>query len=464
MFFLFQTSYGLVKDLLENSELINVLNKQSRNENSLYTWTDLWKAAHRYTQKEADKWLNDLEKANNKAKSASSISTIQNNKTYLCSMMTLVLKKCQKSLIKTELMIDQLISFLGNSPANRRVRETLGSGVIDIFLKRIFNCPSYLKGFRVGTSQASNQWKNLVQKAFELFDADKKIEDLGFNSSCRFLYQVIILSNIYSSTWEMVQRRLPLFENLLQNEPLIREITADSKFVLLKMINSVQDLLKRENRLYLCQFGEKYGQRILSLCKENNCFDQVVKFFICQLSLHHPQGESTKENGAYFDDEESWKQLLLRIYVNLIETPISNKIRQNRMRVKGSQNYLLEENILVLASQVGLQLFCHEINSTPQDNDSAGVTQIIPMDVTQGSAAVTDEIENRPAKKKRRIETSWLESFFIHLKKPDGLEDALVPWLQILNRLIPFVQDSDLQMRLNKIILDLVQSCKSRYT
>ena len=460
MFFLFQTSYGLVKDLLENSELINVLNKQSRNENSLYTWTDLWKAAHRYTQKEADKWLNDLEKANNKAKSASSISTIQNNKTYLCSMMTLVLKKCQKSLIKTELMIDQLISFLGNSPANRRVRETLGSGVIDIFLKRIFNCPSYLKGFRVGTSQASNQWKNLVQKAFELFDADKKIEDLGFNSSCRFLYQVIILSNIYSSTWEMVQRRLPLFENLLQNEPLIREISADSKFVLLKMINSVQDLLKRENRLYLCQFGEKHGQRILGFCKENNCYDEVVKFFICQLSLHHPQGESTKETGAYFHDEESWKQLMLRIYVNLIETPISNKIRSLKMKIKGSQNYLLEENILLLGSQVGLQLFCHEKNNAAE----AEVTQIIPMDVTQSSASVADEIENRPAKKKRRIETSWLESFFIHLKKPDGIEDALVPWLQILNRLIPFVQDSDLQMRLNKIILDLVQSCKSRYT
>ena len=134
--------------------------------------------------------------------------------------------------------------------------------MIDIFLKRIFNCPSYLKGFRVGTSQVSNQWKNLVEKAFELFDADKKIEDLGFNSSCRFLHQVIILSNIYSSTWQMVQRRLPVFENLLQNEPQIRESTADSKFVLLKMINSVSDLLKRENRVYFCQFGEKYGLNI----------------------------------------------------------------------------------------------------------------------------------------------------------------------------------------------------------
>ena len=149
---------------------------------------------------------------------------------------------------------------------------------------------------------------------------------------------------------------------------------------------------------------------------------------------------------------------MLRIYVNLIETPISNKIRSLKMKIKGSQNYLLEENILLLGSQVGLQLFCHEKNNAAE----AEVTQIIPMDVTQSSAS--DEIENRPAKKKRRIETSWLESFFIHLKKPDGIEDALVPWLQILNRLIPFVHDSDLQMRLNKIILDLVQSCKSRYT
>ena len=141
---------------------------------------------------------------------------------------------------------------------------------------------------KVGNSNSENQWKILVNIAFEVFD-DQHIEELSFHDSCRFLFRIIQLSNVYSSTWQMIERRLPFFEKLLENEKLSQGST-DIKFVVLKMMNLVQDLLKRENRRYLCEFGEKNTHNILQLCEDQNCFQEVVKFFNTQMCLHNPQG------------------------------------------------------------------------------------------------------------------------------------------------------------------------------
>ena len=84
--------------------MINILNNESKRDIPTYTWTNLWMAAYRYTQKEANKWLSDLEKVNNKTLS-SSTSTMMSKKSHITSMMKIVLKKCDKSLIKTELLL-----------------------------------------------------------------------------------------------------------------------------------------------------------------------------------------------------------------------------------------------------------------------------------------------------------------------------------------------------------------------
>ena len=94
-------------------------------------------------------------------------------------------------------------------------------------------------------------------------------------------------------------------------------------------------------------------------------------------NLNFSQGAKTVEEGAYFSNEESWKQVLRKIYSNLIDTLITNKRRQNRH--KGSLvNYILPLEVIDLAAQVGGQIFAKKDQDCRVD-----LTQVVPMDVTQ---------------------------------------------------------------------------------
>ena len=89
------------------------------------------------------------------------------------------------------------------------------------------------------------------------------------------------------------------------------------------------------------------------------------------------QGAKTVEEGAYFSNEESWKQVLGKIYSNLIDTLIMNKRRQNRHK-GGLMNYILPLEVIDLAAQVGRQIFAKKDQDCRVD-----LTQVVPMDVTQ---------------------------------------------------------------------------------
>ena len=79
--------------------------------------------------REANKWLTDIEKANNQT-GTSKLSAIKGNRYQVTYLMKIVLKKCNKSLIKTNVLIDHLISFLGSSAASRRAKESFGADII----------------------------------------------------------------------------------------------------------------------------------------------------------------------------------------------------------------------------------------------------------------------------------------------------------------------------------------------
>ena len=97
-----------------------MLSHESKRHDSEFSWTDLFKAAVRHTQKEANKWFADLEKANSKPSSGTK-ETVLSKRNYVMICLNTVLKKCDSNAVKTETVIDNLLAFMGSSPVSRLV-------------------------------------------------------------------------------------------------------------------------------------------------------------------------------------------------------------------------------------------------------------------------------------------------------------------------------------------------------
>ena len=246
----------------------------------------------------------------------------------------------------------------------------------------------------------------------------------------------------------MIQRRFNTFIEILDLETLHNGSPA-TKLVVLKMINYVQDLLKRESRHLLCTMGEKCANSVLSLFEENETDSEVIRFFRFQMSFHHPRGARNVREGAYFVKEEIWRHILPKIYSNLIDATIANKKRRNRY--KSSKNYALSNEEVDLAVQVGKQVFCGD--NSP--NLSVDLTQIVPIDTTQA-----DDL--RPPNKKRKLDISLQTCIFDHFKRSsDDHEEVIVPWLQIFAKLIAEINLELIEPKFEKNILELMQSCRT---
>lgn len=421
---------------MNNPRIIKKLDEDSIRGGS-FTWTDLWRATYRYTDKEATKWIKDLEKV-----TANKAHTHHGKKAFVTNLMKVVLQKCNKSLIKPDVLVDNLLSFLASTSTCIRIRQHFGADVVDVILKRVLSSSRYNKGFRIGEASVSNQWKTMLTTAFDLFKSST-IEGLTLQTSCEFLLKVIEQSNIYSSCWQMVLRRFNIFLEILDLDKLQKSST-DTKIVALRLVNLVQDILKRESRQMLCKLGEKSANSVMALFEEGKTDKEVIKFFRFQMSLHHPQGAKSITDGAFFLDEEAWKEVLPRIYANLIDTLIANKKRQNRH--KGTKNYSLDPEVVELAAQVGQQLF----NNT-SENTQVNLTQIVPMEVTQ----------TQPPNKRRKLDMTLQVCILDKLKRKSGEEEEVItPWLQILSNLIPKLDEENLA-NLGNLLLDRMQYCRT---
>ncbi len=184
--------------LLNNSTLIGLLDKESEDPNAnhdpeRFTWTDLWKAAIRYTKIEAEKWIKDKEKLNNKPaqqQSSTSVANLANKAKQITNLINVVLKKCSKSLsiyissfqiticlffsakqmIKTDYLLDSLFDFLSTLPGSIRLRQFFGSAIVRLIMRRVLPYEKYLREFRAREDQLTNQWRQLLKVAFELFE------------------------------------------------------------------------------------------------------------------------------------------------------------------------------------------------------------------------------------------------------------------------------------------------------
>ena len=107
----------------------------------------------------------------------------------------------------------------------------------------------------------------------------------------------------------------------------------------------------------------------------------VLEFLRLQMAVHHPLGAVTEEEGALWGDQGVWARQLARMYCNVVDTTIRTRARQLRRAVGGAKaggggslGPELEPELLSLVRQL---LLC------PTAPDLGGVTQLVPLDVTQ---------------------------------------------------------------------------------
>lgn len=73
-----------------------------------------------------------------------------------------------------------------------------------------------------------------------------------------------------------------------------------------KFSNSVCRQIATESRIALCKFSENITMNVLRL----NGSEEKYKLLLVFLQIHHPEGTSEHDNGAYAYDWTKWRELL----------------------------------------------------------------------------------------------------------------------------------------------------------
>ena len=153
--------------MLSSPKTVRLLDEESRKEGGVYSWTKLWKKVFLKTDLEMSKHFKDAEKIT-PSSSSITITRVKNEKAKVTVFMNLVLQKCDQCLIKPEVLVDNLLTLLSSAPTSFRMRQSFGALVIDMLLKRVLSSEVYVKGFRIGEADVTNQWKTMLSIAFEM--------------------------------------------------------------------------------------------------------------------------------------------------------------------------------------------------------------------------------------------------------------------------------------------------------
>ena len=172
--------------------------------------------------------------------------------------------------------------------------------------------------------------------------------------------------------------------------------------------------------------------------------------------LHHPGAASNIESGAVYGDRGVWVRQLKRIYQNIIETTIRNRIRYCRKKnSRLVQDYKLSSDLVELGVSVVYQLVM-----SPGQEKVGDVTQIVDLDETQGPA------KRRRLSSDQEEQVIGLDMLVRELQVPvDGAcKEAKVPWLQLVSAFVlryPQVVVRGAGDSLLRVLAGLMQSSRS---
>ena len=66
-------------------------------------------------------------------------------------------------------------------------------------------------------------------------------------------------------------------------------------------------------------------RNVIAMYDDRNTSSEVIKFLRLQMTLHYPNGAIAEKDGGSFGQSAEWKEHLLRLYTNLVDTTIQNQ-------------------------------------------------------------------------------------------------------------------------------------------
>ena len=397
-----------------------------------------------------------------------------NHKLQAVGLLNNVIKKANqgcKPMIRCELLLEDMISILRLDSSNPFLRKKFGSFSVQIILNRFLSVPYYLPYVSVGdtterqTANRKNTWKVLLKISIQLFEIIP--ENLDFHSCCALFHGILSNGLLYTNLLTPLKKQFRFFENVLQSRR-IHQCSAETKKIFLEATNIFIMTVGHESRQQTCIFGESVLKNVIAMYDERNTSPEVIKFLRIQMTLHHPRGARQVKDGAYCGQPIEWKEHLIRIYSNLVDTTIQNQAKSNRSKTYGNRDYLLNTELVELAVDVCYQLFLDTENQKHKSDESGGVevTQIVPLDVTQ-----QDQEECRGTKRRKlsmSFKSCLLDSLKVDLTSGNGVEknsdEVIIPYLQIVSRIMqkyPIGFEVHLVNEIAKTVLDLIQDCKN---
>ena len=156
----------------------------------------------------------------------------------------------------------------------------------------------------------------------------------------------------------MFDRDLWAILKMLLTTDKIGQPTGAAKLELVEAATIFLSRIAEDCREIACRLGEDTTQFVIQSFDDRNPGSSVVlEFLSLQMSLHHPGGARTLDDGACWCEESVWFRQIGRIYLNVVDTTIKNKLRLCKAKgTKASSDFELKPELLNLAAEVRITL------------------------------------------------------------------------------------------------------------
>ena len=413
-----------LRDMLSNTQIITSLDSVSRQgRSSDWCWQDVYRSTLGFVKKETDKMMEDLRKHDSSIKSKTSpTQKIKQNSLEVMSFLKMIIQKSVKHLTWATVVSDLLdmLSF-------PFMREHYSEDVLRLLTLAVSHPVSRSM---ILVSRNKNQWTLILDELFSILERPPDcVQPLAlaelFLSTLRHGSKLTCLMDSVMSRdriWMMVSE-------MIRNDEFARS-DSDARLMVVEAAIIMMEYTGLDMRHRCCQLGEETMRDVIQVWNEKREQSKtaVIRFIKLQLSLHHPGGASDPDDGAMYGDRAVWTSQLKRVYVNIIETKIKNKMKSNKARqTRVGTDFLLCDESVRIGAETLYQLYC-----SPDVDQVGDVTQLIELDETQP----------RPAKKRRisgetsASSSSGVEILLREVMKSYELEEMRLPWLQILASLV----------------------------
>ncbi|KYQ49759.1 Serine-protein kinase ATM, partial [Trachymyrmex zeteki] len=149
------------------------------------------------------------------------------------------------------------------------------------------------------------QWRELLKVCIKLY----KKAHLQSHIVLDALQMIVDYSFLHTNLFFYVKNLLLFLENdVLKDVKANNEQLTESFY---KLSSSVCRQIITESRIALCKFSESTLMNILSL----NGSEEKYRLLLIFLQIHHPEGISRHDDGAFAFDWNEWKKLLRNMYL-----------------------------------------------------------------------------------------------------------------------------------------------------